>query len=151
MTTPDAATNNCFVCGSRNPIGLAIEFRMADGVCRAEFTPGSNHIGWDSVVHGGILFAALDDVMANCLYLQGLHGFTAACDLRFRHPVQVGARLALSGWPLRQRGRLVTMRGLIEDASDATLYAECEARFIIPREAAAKAATLLVGTAGIAS
>jgi len=151
MSTPGAASDNCFVCGSRNPIGLGIDFRLVDGWCLAEFTPDQNHIGWDTVVHGGILFAALDDVMANWLYLQGLHGFTARCDLRFRHPVQVGARLRLSGRPLHQRGQLVTMQGRIEDALDGTLYAECDARFMIPRDAVVKAAALLTGTTGAAS
>ncbi len=103
-------------------------------------------------MHGGILFAALDDVMANWPYLQGLHGFTARCDLRFRRPVQVGARLALSGRPLHpQRGQLVTMQGRVEDARDGTLYTECEARFMIPRDAVVKAAALLTGTTGAES
>jgi uncharacterized protein (TIGR00369 family) len=143
VTTPGAESENCFVCGSRNPIGLGIKFRLVNGLCRAEFTPDQNHTGWDTVVHGGILFAALDDVMANWLYLQGLHGYTARCDLRFRKPARVGGRLALVGRALQQRGQLITMQGRIEDANDGTLFAECEAGFMIPRDAVAKAAALL--------
>ena len=143
MTTPGAESENCFVCGSRNPIGLGIKFRLVNGLCRAEFTPDQNHTGWDTVVHGGILFAALDDVMANWLYLQGLHGYTARCDLRFRKPARVGGTLALVGRALQQRGQLITMQGRVEDANDGTLFAECEAGFMIPRDAVAKAASLL--------
>ncbi len=139
----DQAANRCFVCGPGNPIGLNVRFRLEDDVCRAEFTPDQNHTGWDTVVHGGILFAALDDVMANWLYLQGLHGYTARCDLRFRKPARIGGRLALIGRALQQRGQLITMQGRIEDANDGTLFAECEAGFMIPRDAVATAAALL--------
>ncbi len=39
MSTPGAASGNCFVCGSRNPIDLGIDFRLVDGWCLAGFTP----------------------------------------------------------------------------------------------------------------
>ena len=58
---PDA--NNCFVCGPTNPVGLQIDFRMDGDVCRAAFTPGENHVGWENMLHGGIMYSALDDVM----------------------------------------------------------------------------------------
>ena len=66
---PDA--NNCFVCGPDNPIGLHLTFRMDGTVCRSEFTPDQCHVGFDGMTHGGILYSALDDAMANWLFLQG--------------------------------------------------------------------------------
>ena len=143
MTSPDANSDRCFVCGSRNPIGLKLDFEIRDGVCRASFTPGDNHIGWDRVVHGGILFAALDDVMANWLYLQGVHGYTARCDLRFRRPVTVGTALTLIGRPRQQRGQMVSMLAQAVDAVDGSVYAECEARFMIPPDSTQTVAGLL--------
>ena len=76
--------NRCFVCGPSNPIGLHLEFRIEDDICRSEFTPGRNHCGYDDVTHGGIVFSILDDVMANWLFLKGLKAYTAKCD---RHDV----------------------------------------------------------------
>ena len=143
MTLPDANSDGCFVCGSRNPIGLQLDFELSQGICRASFTPGDNHIGWDRVVHGGILFAALDDVMANWLYLQGINGFTARCDLRFRRPVTVGTSLTLIGRPSGQRGPMVTMLAQALDAVDSSVYAECEARFMIPPDSTEKVAGLI--------
>ena len=55
----------CFACGVDNPIGLRIRFRMKGGRCLGEFTPGANQVGYANTVHGGIIYAALDDVMAN--------------------------------------------------------------------------------------
>ena len=66
--------NHCFVCGPTNSQGLRIEFRLDGDVCRAAFVPGEYHVGWDQTVHGGIIFCALDDVMANWLFLQGRQG-----------------------------------------------------------------------------
>ena len=57
--------NECFVCGPDNPIGLHLVFRLEDGACVSEFTPGRDHVGYPGVVHGGMIYSALDDVMAN--------------------------------------------------------------------------------------
>ena len=63
------AATMCFACGRDNPIGLHIDFHVDDdAVCTAEFTPTENHVGWQDTVHGGIIYAALDDVTANVLY-----------------------------------------------------------------------------------
>jgi hypothetical protein len=32
------------------------------------------------MTHGGLIYSALDDVMANWLFLQGARGHTAKCD-----------------------------------------------------------------------
>ena len=76
----DAATM-CFACGPDNPIGLQIKFELNDGICRGEFTAGENHVGYENTVHGGIIFSALDDVMANVLYLQHIKAHTARCEI----------------------------------------------------------------------
>ena len=64
--------DNCFVCGSENTFGLRIKLRLDGKICRAEFTPDERHQGYDNILHGGILFSILDDVMANCLFLKGI-------------------------------------------------------------------------------
>lgn len=126
---PDA--NNCFVCGPTNPDGLRIEFRMEGDLCRASFTPGNNHVGWDRMLHGGIMYSALDDVMANWLFLQGVRGHTARCEIRYRRPVPVGIPLELEGRLVRRKGRLAMMAGRLTRADDSTEVASAEARFMI--------------------
>jgi acyl-coenzyme A thioesterase PaaI-like protein len=63
------AATMCFACGPDNPIGLRIRFQMDGGVCTGEFTPEETHVGYRNTVHGGIIYSALDDVMANVLSL----------------------------------------------------------------------------------
>ena len=100
--------NKCFVCGPDNPIGLHLTFRLEDGVCVSEFTPGENHQGYPGVIHGGMLYSALDDVMANWLYLRGARAYTAKCEIRYRTPAREGEKLELVG---RQTGEEAEARG----------------------------------------
>ena len=127
---PDA--NRCFVCGPGNPSGLKLRFQVdPDDVCRAEFTPGPDHGGYDQLTHGGIVFSALDDVMANWLFLKGVRAHTARCEIRYRQPLLLGTRVLLEGRLLRQKGKVVFLEGRMVTANDGSLVAETEASFMI--------------------
>ena len=123
--------NNCFVCGPGNPIGLRIEFRMDDDLCRASFCPGKDYIGYENMVHGGIIYSALDDVMANWLFLQGATAYTAKCEIRYRQPVAVGTRVDLAGWLIKRKGSLALLEGTATRASDNEVVADAKASFMI--------------------
>lgn len=121
----------CFACGIDNPVGLHIRFRLDGDRCRGEFTPGVNHVGYANTVHGGIIYAALDDVMANVLYLQGIKAHTARCEVRYRSALQVGQAIRLTGWIEQARQRLVSLRGEARCTDDDALVAESVASFMI--------------------
>ena len=121
----------CFACGRDNPIGLQIEFRVDDDTCVAEFTPDDNHVGWNDTVHGGIIYAALDDVTANVLYRNGRKAHTARAEIRYRAQARIGEALKLKGWIEKQKGRLVVLKGEARRASDDGLIADCESRFML--------------------
>ena len=125
--------NHCFVCGPSNPQGLRIVFRMDGDVCRASFRPGEHHVGYHRIVHGGIVFSVLDDVMANWLYLQGMDAHTAHCEIRYRQPAMLGDELRLEGRLLKRKGRVAVMQGKAYRVADDVLLAETEARFMIVR------------------
>ena len=123
--------DGCFVCGPNNPIGLNLKFRLQDDMCLGEFTPGQNHCGFDGVTHGGIIFSVLDDVMANWLFLKGIRGYTAKCEVRFKHPLPTGCTVALEGVCLKQRSKLVQMAGKASRIDNGEVVAECQATFMI--------------------
>ncbi|MGI9327180.1 MAG: PaaI family thioesterase [Pseudomonadales bacterium] len=127
----EQAANGCFVCGQANDIGLQVRFRLDGAVCRAEFTPQQHHAGYDQVTHGGLLFALLDDVMANWLWLQGIACFTARADIRYREPLTIGTPVQLEGRCEKRKGRLAQMSGLIIRQADQQLIAEASARFML--------------------
>jgi acyl-coenzyme A thioesterase PaaI-like protein len=120
----------CFACGSDNPIGLRIRFTLADERVTASFTPGENHVGYANTVHGGIIYSALDDVMANCLYLQNIKAHTARCEIRYRQPLQVGQTINLAGWIETRKRRLVILRSEARLVDGDSLIADCEASFM---------------------
>lgn len=123
--------NRCFVCGPGNPIGLKVKFRMDGDVCRAEFTPQPAHAGYDDVTHGGILFALLDDVMANWIWLKGEKCFTAKAEIRYREPLPIGTAVTLESRMTRRKARLVQMEGSIRRADSGAVVAESTASFMI--------------------
>ena len=123
LTEAVAGAHKCFVCGPDNPIGLHLTFRLEDGVCVSEFTPGENHQGYPGVIHGGMIYSALDDVMANWLYLRGARAYTARCEIRYRSPAREGETLQLVGRQTGRKRRLVEMEGIAKRASDGEVVA----------------------------
>lgn len=126
--------HECFVCGPDNPIGLHLVFRLEDGACVSEFTPGPNHVGYPGVVHGGMIYSALDDVMANWLYLRGARAYTARCEIRYREPAAPGERLLLTGRPTARRRKVVEMEGTATRASDGKVVATATGTFVVVNE-----------------
>jgi acyl-coenzyme A thioesterase PaaI-like protein len=121
----------CFACGQDNPIGLKIRFSVEDGECTGRFTPTDQHVGFSDTVHGGIIFAALDDVMANLLYLQDIKAYTAKCEIRYRRALRVGQKVLLSSRIESERRRLVILKGEARLADGGELVADTTASFML--------------------
>ena len=127
----DSSANGCFVCGPGNDGGLGVRFQLVDDVCRAEFVPNESYAGYDGVVHGGILFCLLDDVMANWLYLQGERCFTARAEVRYRQPLPVGTPVRLEGRLLRRKGRVVLIEGKVFRQDNDTIVVEATGSYML--------------------
>ncbi len=123
--------NHCFVCGPDNPIGLRLKFRMEGDLCLSEFTPGEHHAGYANQTHGGMIFCALDDVMANWMYLQGETAHTAKCEIRYRRPLELGKTILLEGRQVKRKGRLALMESSAVQADNGTVIANATASFMI--------------------
>ena len=121
----------CFACGTDNPIGLRIKFELTDDRCTGQFTGTENHVGFENTVHGGIIYSALDDVMANTLYLQNLKAHTARCEIRYRQALEVGQPIKLVGWIESKRRRLIVLKGEARLVDGDALIADCEASFML--------------------
>ncbi len=123
--------NMCFACGPDNPIGLRIKFSLDDGRCVGSFSPGAHHVGFPDIVHGGIIYSALDDVMANLLYLQAIKAHTARCEIRYRKALHVGQQINLSSWIETERRRLVVIKGEARLDEGGDLIAESTGSFML--------------------
>jgi uncharacterized protein (TIGR00369 family) len=119
----------CFACGSDNPIGLHLRFRIEGetAVCETALLPAFQ--GWRGVAHGGIVMALIDEAMAYAASAVGWKGVTAECTTRFRRPVPLGAALRVKGTVTWQRRNVVGVAAEIFDA-DGTLLASGEGKFV---------------------
>ncbi|MEM9172017.1 MAG: hotdog fold domain-containing protein [Pseudomonadota bacterium] len=123
--------SHCFACSPTNPIGLQIPFEIVGDRCIGRFTPGPHHVGFDNVVHGGLVFTALDDVMANLLYLNGESGMTARAQVRYRQPARIGETMLLSGQITARRGRRVQLEATARRELDDSVICEAEGTFLL--------------------
>jgi len=122
----------CFACGPKNPIGLKIEFTIDEtGQCIGFFSANKNHVGYQNTVHGGIIYTALDDVMANVLYLQNIKAHTGKCEIRYRKPLKIDQEIKLIGKIISKKNRLIALKGEARLIHSEKLIADCEAKFML--------------------
>jgi uncharacterized protein (TIGR00369 family) len=111
------AAHNCFGCGTLNAGGLGLVLHVEPGRAWAEMALDRRFEGWDGVIHGGILCAILDEVMAWALVGEDNWGVTARMSVDFRRPVGVDVPIRAEGWITRSRRRIVETAGHIVDPS----------------------------------
>ena len=123
----------CFACGRANPIGLHLDYEVARERAEARFVPQREHTGYDGYVHGGILTALLDETMGWAIFHQGVWGVTTRITVAFRHPVEVGGELVVTGTVIKQTRRAVETHGEVRGAS-GRLLTEADATFLVMPE-----------------
>jgi acyl-coenzyme A thioesterase PaaI-like protein len=117
---PDPA-RFCFGCGTENPRGLGLKFRLEHGRAVAEFTPAGYLQGYPGFVHGGGVATMLDEAMGWAVYGQGIWAMTARLTMRFRKSVPLNEPLVVSGWMTRDRGRFLELRAELRSREGALL------------------------------
>lgn len=127
----------CFVCGRSNPVGLYMRF-WDDGELEvhSDYTVPSHYQGYPGIVHGGVVAAMLDEVVARVSMIGDPHHFmmSVRLEIRYRQPVPVDTPLHVIGRILRLRGRLGKAEGRIL-LPDGSLAAESHMSLAdVPRE-----------------
>ncbi len=131
MRQRQPSSRRCFVCGRENPIGLKIIFETDGRQARARFTPREEHQGYPGVLHGGITFALLDEVIGRAALGMGEAQWmmTAKAETRFRKPVPIGEELTLVGELTRIRSRTIEGHGELR-LSDGSVAVETNAIYM---------------------
>ena len=140
-------TAGCLVCGRDNPHGLHLHLRVDEqtGVVETDFSPTVHHIGFEGILHGGVLATVLDEAMVWAAIWSGKRACVAA-DLyvRFKHSAVPGQPLHVTAKVKESRARLITVTGEIRNAV-GTLIATGEAKYVpLPPERHAAFATTFV-------
>lgn len=126
---------SCFGCGMNNPIGLHLDgFSVLEQEVSASFTPREHYGGFENVLHGGILAAALDEMLAwTAILAEGVFVLTGKLDLRFRKPAPVEGTYRLAGRIDDRRGRRLLISGECR-RPDGDIVAEASGLFLVSRE-----------------
>jgi len=113
--------DKCFGCGQANPVGLKLRFQYENGIARAEFTPGPEYQGWEGILHGGVMCAALDEAAGYAAFFKGIKTVTGKLEVRLRKPVPIGSTLTLTAWLAREMKRFVVAqaKAVFEDGTVA--------------------------------
>ena len=121
---------NCFACGAKNDRGLHMRFRHEGERAVCDYTPCEYQQGYPNRMHGGVVATLIDEAMGWAVYGGARWGATARLNIRFRKPVPLDAPLRVEAWIVRNRPRLLELRGELRDAA-GTLLAEAEGTFMM--------------------
>jgi uncharacterized protein (TIGR00369 family) len=124
--------SGCFVCGDKNPIGLAVKFYEKEGGAAAEFAPKKALEGYQGLLHGGILSTLLDEVMIKAVLAKGVFCVTAELAIRYKKPVAVSDKLSLFGHIQKENGRVYITKGWAKNQK-GEVVAEAEGKYFIPK------------------
>ena len=88
----------CYVCGSKNSLGLRLQFEHPKpGLLRAEVVFDKHHQGFKGIVHGGMMAMVLDEMMVNLAWKEGIRAVTGELTVRLKKAAKIGQKLRLEG------------------------------------------------------
>lgn len=111
-------TAGCLVCGRDNPNGLHLTLRVDDANddISTSFTPAPEQIGFEGVIHGGVLATVLDELLAwAALWKTNTCCLCAELTIRYLKPAVVGKTLRGRSRVTVHRSRLITSTGELFD------------------------------------
>ena len=97
----------CFVCGTKNPIGLKLKFHFNGKTIKTEFISKKEHQGYLNIVHGGIITTLLDEAMVKLALAMDMPVVTAQMDIRLRKPLNIGEKIIVEAEILNNTTKLL--------------------------------------------
>ena len=155
-------TSGCLVCGRTNPHGLCLSLHVDPATSQVitTLTPKPEHIGFENIIHGGLLATVLDEAMVWAATWSAKR-FCLAAELtvRYRASARPGEPLNVTANIDTARSKLITTTGQILRPSDNAVIATASGKFIpmdeprhrafvttfVPDPRTREAATLLAG------
>lgn len=131
-----AAQNRCFGCGQANPVGLHLEFLLAqDGAVVSFAAVPDTYEGPPGYLHGGIIATLLDEAMSKSVRARGIVAMTRRLEIEYLRPVPSGSPIRIEGRMTRADGRKHWVEAKILDEG-GTALAEGKGLFIEVRRPA---------------
>lgn len=125
-------TAGCLVCGRANPRGMHLHLHVdeASGAVETHFTPAAEHIGFEGIIHGGVLATVLDEAMVWAATWRGRRFCVCGeMTVRFRKAAEVGKPLVIRASVESVRGRMFQTSGSVIDSSQE-IIATAEGKYL---------------------
>ena len=124
-------TAGCIACGPANPHGLHLAlFVDPAGAVHTRYTPRPEHIGFQGVLHGGVLATVVDEAMVWCATWSGKRFcLCGELSVRYRAPAVIGRPVTVVARVLFARPRLLLTNAEVRDAAGA-LVAEAAGKYV---------------------
>jgi len=123
----------CFGCGKKNDCGLQLNISYDNGRSWAKVTFKEYHQGWKGIVHGGVIAAALDEMMAYAVGSTGrVSTVTVKLDITYRKPVKIGKEYDLESEVVESKDRKIYARALLKKGNK--VYAEAQGLYFKVKE-----------------
>jgi acyl-coenzyme A thioesterase PaaI-like protein len=129
MNDFDWENNYCIICGTKNPVGLGVQFVLSESGSTVQVTMGTSWQGFEGIVQGGIITGLLDDAMWYAIY--GGHQVstvTAEITVRFLLPVKILVPSIVEGHVVQYRRRLQVAEATLIQAGQ--VCATAKGRFV---------------------
>lgn len=133
-------SRSCFVCGEANPRGLNARSWIVGDRIELPFDAPSDLVGWNEVLHGGIIATVLDEVMTwSAIVASERPCFAAEFSVRLRTPLPPERSCLAVASTARHRRRVLDTEAELQ-GEDGTVYATATGRYMaMPRQHASAA------------
>lgn len=125
-------TRGCLVCGRDNPHGIHLHLSVDDaaGIVTSLFTALAHHMGFEGIVHGGLLSTVLDEAMVWAATWAGKRFCVCGeLNVRFRQSVRIGQIVSVEARIASVRSRLIETEGHLRDA-DGKVLVEATGKYV---------------------
>lgn len=113
------------ISGKRNPIAPPIRlWKAGENEVRGEAIFSPTYAGPPDSVHGGIIAAVFDEILAMSNVISGTAGFTGTLTIRYRRKTPLNTPIELWGKNVRQDGRKQLCQGEMRVNGEVTATAE---------------------------
>jgi acyl-coenzyme A thioesterase PaaI-like protein len=113
------------VSGKRNAIALPLKlWKVDNNEVRGEAIFSPTYAGPPNAVHGGIIAAVFDEILAMANVISGRAGFTGTLTIKYHDKTPLNTPIELRGMNVRQDGRKQISRGEMRVNGKVTATAE---------------------------
>jgi acyl-coenzyme A thioesterase PaaI-like protein len=125
-------TPGCLVCGRDNPHGLHLNLEVDPdtGIVQVQFTPTPNHIGFQGIVHGGIIGTVIDEAMVWAATWNGKRFcLCGEMTVRFRNPAKISRPIFCTASVDFSQPRLISTNAMMRDEHN-TIIAAASGKYV---------------------